>query len=69
MTASVASWLVEQVSSGAAAAATVAEEPMKREIRRLAEQVERLTTLLEASDGGTGQSAEVQAPPATGTAD
>ncbi|WAH99229.1 two pore domain potassium channel family protein [Arthrobacter sp. MMS18-M83] len=50
-TASVASWLVEQVSSGAAAAATVAEEPMKQEIRRLAEQVERLTALLENADG------------------
>lgn len=52
VTASVASWLVEQVSSGAAAAATVAEEPMKEEIRRLAGQVERLTALLENADGG-----------------
>jgi voltage-gated potassium channel len=52
VTASVASWLVEQVSSGAAAAATVAEEPMKEEIRRLAGQVERLTALLEKADGG-----------------
>ncbi|MFF2298674.1 potassium channel family protein [Arthrobacter sp. NPDC058127] len=51
VTASVASWLVEQVSSGAAAAATVAEEPMKQEIRRLAEQVERLSALLENADG------------------
>lgn len=51
VTASVASWLVEQVSSGAAAAATVAEEPMKQEIRRLAEQVERLSALLENPDG------------------
>ncbi|MGO4582944.1 potassium channel family protein [Arthrobacter sp. 2RAF6] len=51
VTASVASWLVEQVSSGAAAAATVAEEPMKQEIRRLAGQVERLSALLENADG------------------
>ncbi|MFK4299550.1 voltage-gated potassium channel [Arthrobacter sp. GAS37] len=48
VTASVASWLVEQVSLGASSATVKAEEPLRLEIQRLSEQVERLTALMEA---------------------
>lgn len=47
VTASVASWLVEQVSQGAASATAKAEEPLRLEVRRLSEQVERLAALIE----------------------
>ena len=49
VTASVASWLVEHVASGAAMATAKAEEPLRQEIRQLAEQVERLTSLLDGT--------------------
>ncbi|MDI3212477.1 potassium channel family protein [Arthrobacter sp. AL12] len=47
VTASVASWLVEQVTRHTAAEVEVVEAPMRVELVRLSEQVERLTALLE----------------------
>jgi voltage-gated potassium channel len=47
VTASVASWLVEQVSKDTAAEVEAAEAPLRVELARLSEQVERLTSLLE----------------------
>lgn len=47
VTASVASWLVEQVTRDTAAEVEAAEAPLRGELVRLSEQVERLTLLLE----------------------
>lgn len=46
ITASVASWLVEQVSAGAAEESETSEELLRREVAKLADQVDRLTTQL-----------------------
>lgn len=47
VTASVASWLVEQVTRDTAAEVEAAEAPLRGELVGLSEQVERLTLLLE----------------------
>ncbi|GAA1783425.1 potassium channel family protein [Pseudarthrobacter sulfonivorans] len=46
VTASVASWLVEQVSSETAAEVEAADAPVRAELARLTAQVDRLTALL-----------------------
>jgi voltage-gated potassium channel len=46
VTASVASWLVEQVSLETAADVDANEEPLRLEVARLAQQIERLTAQL-----------------------
>ncbi|WP_423184505.1 potassium channel family protein [Arthrobacter sp. NyZ413] len=48
VTASVASWLVEQVASETAAEVEAADAPLRDEVVRLSEQVERLTALLDS---------------------
>lgn len=48
VTASVASWLVEQVTAGTNAAMEAQEEPLRADVRTLTEQVERLTAQIEA---------------------
>lgn len=48
VTASVASWFVEQVASETAAEVEAADAPIRAELARLSEQVERLTDLLDA---------------------
>ncbi|MBW4094277.1 MAG: two pore domain potassium channel family protein [Acidobacteria bacterium] len=50
VTASVASWLVEYVAAGAASATVQAEEPLRLELQRLSEKVDRLTLALESSN-------------------
>lgn len=57
VTASVASWLVEQVTAGASAAAEIEEEPLRAEIRELTAQVDRLAARLEATAARTGDGA------------
>ena len=47
VTASMASWLVEQVTRDTAAEVEAVEAPLRGELVRLSEQVERLTALLE----------------------
>ncbi|WP_231391925.1 potassium channel family protein [Arthrobacter sp. 35W] len=49
VTASVASWLVEHVATGAASATAQADATLRQEVQRLAGQVERLTSVLEAT--------------------
>ena len=56
VTASVASWLVEQESAETAAEVDAADAPLRAELARLSAQVERLTSLLDSrpmDDTGT----------------
>jgi voltage-gated potassium channel len=48
VTASAASWLVEQVANEAAAGVEAADAPLHAEVARLSQQVERLTQLLDS---------------------
>jgi voltage-gated potassium channel len=48
VTASVASWLVEHVSSEAAAAIETQEEPLRVQVRELSAQIERLSAQLDS---------------------
>lgn len=60
VTASVASWLVEQVTAGAATAVDAQEEPLREEVRALSAQVERLSAQIE---GMAGESSAAEAAP------
>ncbi|MCX6497867.1 MAG: potassium channel family protein [Arthrobacter sp.] len=69
VTASVASWLVEQVAVETAADVEAHEEPLRRELARLADEVAQLRTQLsrteqpvESVDGGTGEVAAMTKP-------
>lgn len=50
VTASVASWLVEHVTAGTAAAVETQEEPLRAEIRELSAQIERLSAKIESTE-------------------
>lgn len=48
VTASVASWLVEQVTAGTTTAVEAQDEPLRAEVRALSDQVERLSAQIES---------------------